>query len=188
MGRLELSIRSNLFQFTPLLLIFPPLTIDRRKMMFQDKQGLSAILEVQEGRLGDEKYVRPLRRGQDPEIRCEGLEDEKVLDEKEQITEKSLEKEDKEDKEDKEEKEGKECSKPPPTPQSGFWATIGNTFLSGFAGPPLPGDSIYAFPGPNVGLPLYANFGLDPELAMALWGIDQGRGGRWESARRGPGV
>jgi hypothetical protein len=145
-------------------------------MMFQDKQGLTAILEVQEGRLGNEKYVRPLRAGQDPEIRSESPVNEKGFDEKGAITEKPSKKED------------EAAPKVSTTPQPGFWGNIGNTLLNAFAGPPLPSDSVYAFPGPSVGLPLYANFGLDPELAMALWGMNMGRGARWEGSRRGPGI
>jgi len=145
-------------------------------MMFQDRQGLNAMFEVQEGRVGDEKYVKPLRAGQDPEIRSASPMDEKHLDEKGTVTEKPSTKGD------------EAAPKVPARPQVGFWGNIVNTFVGAFAGPPLPGHSIYAFPGPGVGLPIYANFGLDPELAMALWGLNTGRDARWEGSRRGPRV
>ena len=151
----------------PFLLPPPqPQPIHRKvNMMFTSFNDVQDEYHLPKSLYEEETYVKPFAKGEDPEI---GSLEKKptdggpVMDEKLEMNTK--------------ETEGtgeKELISPPPaTPARGWLSRIGSTLAWAFSPTPDPFDGAYAYPAPGTAFPSYPYYGGDPELAMAIWGLN----------------
>jgi hypothetical protein len=143
----------------------PNPSTEKVNMMFKSFNGVHDEYHLPKSLYEEETYVKPFAKGEDPEIGSlekKPTDGEPEMDEKLGMNTK--------------ETEGtgeKELVSPPPaTPARGWLSRIGSTLVWAFSPTPDPFDGAYAYPAPGTAFPSYPYYGGDPELAMAIWGLN----------------
>ena len=112
----------------------------------------------------EENYERPLSAGEDPDFMAR----EKQQNDLQRVDEKM----NREVTKDECKQEAETSPSATPAPSRGWLSRIGSTLAWAFTPGPDAANGLFAYQGPGAVFPTHPFFGADPELSMALWGLN----------------